>query len=105
MGGEAIVVLLGMDRTTLSPEQLARVDEICGSAKPVSAEQAKSLRKNISFVLNCLASQNRALRGAGLQALRDVTGKSLVFDVNADAPTRAAALDRLRDQLVVRTAP
>jgi hypothetical protein len=59
----------------------------------------------VNFLLDCLESDDPALRWAAMRHLRKAVGHAVVFDVNQPAGARAAAVDRLREQLAPATRP
>ena len=100
LGRDGAAVLIHLDRSRLTPEQNARVDCALSPYAQLSAKQAARLGTDAGFLLDCLYSDNAALRGAALNRLRTTLRPGLQFDVNADAPARSAAVQALREQLV-----
>jgi hypothetical protein len=100
LGRDGAAVLIHLDRSRLTPEQNARVDCALAPYAQLSGKQAARLGMDTGFLLDCLYSDNAALRGAALNRLRTTLRPGLQFDLNADAPARSAAVQALREQLV-----
>ncbi|MDP9172855.1 MAG: hypothetical protein M3O30_03200 [Planctomycetota bacterium] len=105
IGAPAVVLLLRMDHAVLSPEQLTRINSVCGEAKLVSKEQARTLKKDVGFLISCLSSQDRNLRIQGLKTLEATMGTKIEFDVDASAQMRSDIVEKLRAELQPQTRP
>ena len=100
LGREGASVLLHLDRSTLTAEQNARIDRALGPYSRLSTKEAFRLRSTPEFLLDCLYSDDLAIRKSALNRLRTITRPDLQFDVTADAPARVAAVAALRQQLL-----
>jgi hypothetical protein len=99
LGQPAALALMRMDRKNLTEEQRTRVDAFLSQFRTVPPEQAEKYRRDTDFLLDCLFADDEALRVRALEQLRRVTGKSIEFDVTADADHRLAAIEKLRDMI------
>jgi hypothetical protein len=100
LGREGAAVLIHLDRSRLTPEQNARIDRALIPFAQLPAREAARLRSDPGFLLDCLYSDNLALREAAVNQLRRTIRPDLPFDVNAPAAARAAAVQTLRTQLI-----
>lgn len=100
LGREGAAVLMHMDRSKLSPEQNARVDRALAPYAQLGPKDVSRLRSDPGFLLDCLYADDAALRRAAAERLRAVAKPDLQFDVDADCPTRSAAVAALRQQLL-----
>ena len=87
------------DRERLSEEQISRIDAFIAQFKPADDAEIARLRKDPDFLLDCLYSDDAAVRKQALEALRKVTGKSIEFDVDAQPAERLAAIEQLRESI------
>jgi hypothetical protein len=101
LGREGAAVLLRLDRAPLSAEQNARIDLALGPYPTLTEKYARQLRSEVMFLLDCLYSDDLALRRLALEKLRATLSKeTIAFDVGAGPEVRAAAVEVLRKQLV-----
>jgi hypothetical protein len=100
MQGDAILALTKLDRSTLSPEQTARVDGICRDFKPLTPDEIQAKRKDVKFLLMALASDEEPIRIAALKALHAVSDQSFSFDTGGNPIDRSLALTDLHSQLL-----
>jgi hypothetical protein len=100
MQGDAILALMKLDRSTLSPEQSARVDSICRDFKPLTSDEIQAKKKDVKFLLMALASDEEPIRIAALKALHAVSDQSFTFDTGGDMVDRSLALTDLHSQLL-----
>lgn len=100
MGREGAAVLIHLDRRRLSPEQNARIDRALLPYAKLSLKEVLRMRSDPGFLLDCLYSDDAALRKAAIERLRQIVRPDLAFDVNADPEARSVAVDALRAQLV-----
>jgi hypothetical protein len=96
LGQPAALVLARMDRSNLSPEQLAGVDEFLAEYLPLSKEDVARLKRSPDFLLDTLASEDPALRKLALAQLKDVVRTNVDFDPDASPGARTAQLRKLR---------
>jgi hypothetical protein len=98
LGEPAALIVMRMDRKKLTDEQIGRVDAFLAKFKMVPDADVAHLRKERDFLLDCLNSEDAAIRQAALTELRHQTGKQIPFDLSANEETRLAAIDQLRAQ-------
>lgn len=99
LGQPAALVLMRIDRSTLSPQVRSSVDAILEPFVPLTAEEAGKSRDDVNFLLDALASEDPQLRGLVWNRLRELTQTTIDFDPNADATTRSQSLVKLRRAL------
>lgn len=100
MGRPAVLALMRIDPSTLSPEQIERRRKLLSDDdwQPITEEYAVA-RKDLALLLDCLEDDDPALRAQAKRAVESLIGRKLDFDVNLDRNLRGAAVDALRDQL------
>ena len=103
LGTAAAAPLSQLDRSSLTLEQATQVDAILLNLKSGFQYDPKLLRNDPGFLLDCLMSDNAALRAAAAAQLRQVTGQSIPLPQSADAPSRILAVYKLRQQLLIPT--
>jgi hypothetical protein len=99
LGRDGALAILQLDRADLSPEQDARLDAVVAAQMPLPRTEAARLRKNVAFLLDCLNSDDRAIRVAALKRLRSVRSPKIEFDVDLVPPARGDAVAELRDKV------
>jgi hypothetical protein len=96
----AAVVLRRMNRTGLSAEQNRLVDLTLAPYHQLSPREASRLRNDKNFLLDCLYSDDAAVRKAAIAQLRKVTARTdLAYEPEAPLADRAAAASKLRREL------
>lgn len=100
LGTPGAIALMHIHRDGLSPEQLARVDEILKPYHQLDQQQEANLSHQPEFLLDCLASDDPQLRQLSLNQLNKLVGHPIHFAVDAAAATRATQLADLRRQLL-----
>ncbi len=100
MGAAAVAILARLDRSTMPPEQAARVDAIVARIKPPYEVDARELRSDRGFLLDCLLSPDEAVQKAALAQLRKVTGQEIQFRTGLDESSRIEAVYQLRERLL-----
>jgi hypothetical protein len=100
LGRDGAAALIHLDRSRLSPEQNARIDRALLPYAQIPPREVAKLRVDLTFLLDCLYSDEVPLRKAAVGQLRTVIRPDLQFDINADAAARSAAIADLRAQLV-----
>jgi len=105
LGREGAAVLVRLDRSKLTPEQNVRIDRALIPFEQLSNKEAARLRVDAGFLLDCLYSDNMAIRQAAVDRLRTLDRPDLQFDVNADPESRARAIGSLRQQLIPASLP
>jgi hypothetical protein len=103
LGQPAALVFARMDRSNLSPEQTAGVDEFLAEYLPLSKEDVARLKASPDFLLDALASEDATLRHLALAQLNHVATTNIDFDPNASPAARAAQLQRLRATIAAGT--
>jgi hypothetical protein len=98
LGEPAALTVMRMDRSKMSDEQTGRIDAFLAKFKLIPQDEVRRLRTDRDFLLDCLNSDDPAIRQAALASLRQVTGKEIKFDPAGDSDARLAAIARLRDQ-------
>jgi len=99
MGEPAALYLMSSTRADLSPEQTARLAKFLASYRPLSDGQVGRFRSDVNFLLDCLYSDDSAVRGAALGHLHALTGHELQMETDEPAEGRIASIRRLRDQI------
>jgi hypothetical protein len=94
------MVLRKVDRKGLTPEQTRAVDVLLAAYSQLTPKEVERLRADKSFLLDCLSSKDVAIRKAALVQLQKVVGQEVQFDPAALEEDRAAALVKLREQLL-----
>jgi hypothetical protein len=115
MGRAGVAALLRIDRTILSPEQNNRLDlflkavgepfggpnassgigGIGGAVGPSPAE----LARDVDFLMDCLDDDDANVRAAAKAALEAVLRHPVDFDPTLTGDARAAAVDKVYEQL------
>ncbi|MCC7351548.1 MAG: hypothetical protein IT446_13380 [Phycisphaerales bacterium] len=100
LGVAGALTLLRVDREGLTEEQKTRIDSVIAAYQTLSAQEVKTLREDVGFLLDCLLIDDPKLRSAALRQLRIVTGRPIEFDEQADATLRSEQVAKLRGQLL-----
>lgn len=100
MGVGGALVLLHLNRDGLSEEQKTRIDSVIAAYQTLSSSEAKKLREDVGFLLDCLLIDDPRLRHAALEQLRTVAGRPIEFDEQGDAAVRSDQVAKLREQLL-----
>jgi len=98
MGEPAALYLRTVDRGKFTPEQSARIATFLREHFPLTDEQTKTMGSDVKFLLDCLASDDRALRAAALDRLDRVLGKTIEYKLDQPPAERTQAIERLRRQ-------
>lgn len=104
LGQPAAIALLSMPREGWSEEQISRVDTFLAAYRPLSREETEQLATDPGFLLDCLASDDADIRAQALKALRKSVDKPIAFDLDAADDIRAAAIAKLRAELLAAPA-
>jgi hypothetical protein len=99
LGQPAALLLMREDRKNLSDEQRTRIDAFIAKYKIVNDAEAKRLRGDRDFLLDCLYSDDAVIRREALTELRKVTGQAIKFNENAPPEQRLETIARLRQSL------
>ncbi|MGD0462979.1 MAG: hypothetical protein ABSB74_10890 [Tepidisphaeraceae bacterium] len=103
IGEPAALFLFSADRRNWSAEQKARTDKLLAGFFPLTAPQAKALGMDVNFLLDCLASDDAALRVATLNHLDRAVGRDVQLNLEGPPAERLAAIAQLRKQLSATT--
>ena len=90
------VAIKHLDRSKLSDQQNMLLDTAIGAYQPQRGADLSKWRSDTDFLLDCLYTNDLAIRRAALAALEKKLGKAIKFDVAADFETRRAAIDAMR---------
>lgn len=101
LGREGATALLRIDRSKLSLEQTARVEELLSRFRRMSDADAERLRHDPNFLMDCLYSDDELVRRLAARRLTQLLGRPLGIDLgpDADADSRIAAIQKLRATL------
>jgi hypothetical protein len=101
IGAPAVLVLLRMDRESLSPEQQSRVTKFI--AENTTGIAPEAARKDQLFLIDAMCDDDRLVRAAAKTALEDLRGQPVDFDLDQSPAMRAEAADRLLESVVEPT--
>lgn len=101
LGPPAAAVMLRLDRSALSAEQLVRIDRLLAPWRPLPRQEAMQRRDDVRFLLNCLLNGDLCIRQGALARLRAVTHREVDFNLDADSPARRARVAELRKGLLL----
>jgi hypothetical protein len=96
LGQPAALALRRMDRNGWSEEQVGRVDAFLAKFKPSNDVEAKRLRGDRDFLLDCLFSDDAQIRELAFKQLQSVVGRPIEFDLKASSQQRLDSIRRLR---------
>ena len=100
LGRAGVHAVLKLDRSLLSFEQNDRIESFLASERHRLPEDPATLRRNPSFLIDCLEDPDPAVRAAAKSSLERVVGHAVEFDASeTDADARAKAADELRESL------
>jgi hypothetical protein len=99
LGQPAAVVLWHTNRSALSAEQNSRIDAFLSEYQPVTDQDVKRLRTDVTFLLECLYDTDDFLVDTALAHLRQITGKPIDFDRTLRDEARREAVNQLRETL------
>lgn len=106
LGREAALAAARLDRHGLDAEQNLRLDALMARFAPVPLPEARRLRGDLAFLLDCLYSEDPLARRLASERLRQVTGVPIPFDSELSSEARGAAVRMLRQKLLgVQEAP
>jgi hypothetical protein len=105
LGEPAALVLMRADRSKLSPDKQSGVDSFLAPYLPLSADDAKRLGQDKTFLLNALSADDVELRKLAWARLQKIARPPMSYDPTADDTKRAAQLAALREALVPSTNP
>jgi len=90
------VAITHLDRNKLSDQQNMLLDTAMTAFQPQRGADLGKWRNDQDFLLDCLYTEDQAIRTAAFEALEKKFGRRIQFDVTADFDTRRAAIDALR---------
>lgn len=100
LGVEGALVLLQLDRSTLSPEQNARVEDVIAAYHQAADTDVSRLADDVDFLLDVLLIDDAELRRLALQRLRTRVDRPIEFDIDATLRQRADRIADLRAELL-----
>jgi len=95
MGAPAVLAALRLDGSLLAPEQQARLSAFIKQHDEQRAMDPEKARRDPVFLISCLEFEDPKARAAAKDALVELLGKPVSFDVNAPPAARAAAADAI----------
>ncbi|MGA2442406.1 MAG: hypothetical protein ABSH08_15750 [Tepidisphaeraceae bacterium] len=104
IGEPAALMLRSADRRDWTAEQNSRVNKFLGEFFPLSDDQAKKLGQDVNFLLDCLTSDDPALRAATLAHLDRLLGRKIECNLDQSPADRLTAVAALRRQLIPQAA-
>jgi len=100
LGRDGVLVLRHIDRAGFSPEKHLMVDRAIAPFARVPEHERLRLVGDREFMLDCLSSNDEAVRTVAMKQLVKLTGRSdLKFNPKASAAERYAAARELREEL------
>lgn len=99
MGPGMLLAVAQLDRQKLSAQQNALLDAALAVFGPVQNAANRLLKEDVDFLLDCLYGDDAAVRQVALDYLRQKTGRTIDFDLEADIARRTVAVNALRRQL------
>jgi hypothetical protein len=99
LGQPAALAIRRMDRAGWSDEQIGRVDAFLASFKPTNDVDAKRLRQDRDFLLDCLFADDVQIRQLAHAELQKVVGRPVEIDLNAPPSKRLDTIRRLRESI------
>jgi hypothetical protein len=100
LGRDGATVVLREDRTGLSLEQNARLDELLSRFRPLPADEIQALSMSPEFLLDCEYCDDPTVRRLAMARLSKIVGRPLNLNVDAPDALRGEAIERLRTQIV-----
>jgi len=95
LGQPAAMILNTLDRKTLSPEQVSRIDAIEKAVLPLAPDEAPKLASDRDYLVNLLYNDDPALTSAVLKRLGELSSGPKKFDPAARGDARLRAVDAL----------
>jgi hypothetical protein len=91
------------DRSKLSPDKQSGVDSFLAPYLPLSADDAKRLGQDKTFLNERPQHRRAELRRLAWARLQKIAHPPVQFDADADDSTRATQLSKLRDTVIDTT--
>jgi hypothetical protein len=99
LGPDAAMVVYRMNRDGLSPEQRCQLDALLTHHSFLSRAEARRLADDTDFLLDCLYSDNAAVRRIAAGRLGEKLNHPVTVDASADYPSRVRQVDALRAEI------
>ena len=103
LGRPAAIVLLQKPLATMSVEQQTRIGSIVEPYARLSPDEARALRHDAKFLIDCLCSDDADLRVVARRELEQLLGREVEFDMTASAQARFHSARKLRAELTQPT--
>jgi hypothetical protein len=99
-GRAGVLAASRIDRADLSAEQALRLDAFV--SRNSTRSDVSTVAREPLFLCDCLVDDDRAVRTAALERLREVAGRPVEFDLDGSPATRSDAATTLAGQLLSR---
>ncbi len=103
LGEPAALIASKMTRSGLTSEQNSRLETFLAPYKPLNETEAKKCATDEWFLLDCLYTDNRAIRDAALKQLAAVFKRPIDLKSDASPAAWRAGLRELRKQFIAIT--
>ena len=100
LGPDALAVVEKMNRKSLSAQQQTGIEAYISDVKLASLEELEKLRKDPSFLIECLYCEDVSVRGAALERLKGLGANVGGIDPRSDPLAQAGVIEELRSKLV-----
>ncbi len=98
-GEDVALALVHIDRSTLSPQQIAVFEQVLAPRFNMTRAEAERLSHDTDFLLDCLYCDNPRTRSAALDKLKSIRREARDFNLPDGDSERCAAIEKLRDQI------
>ena len=102
LGEPAALYLHFTDPKQWTAEQFARIHKFLTEYFVLTDDQAAKLGGDPNFLLNCLESDDAALRAAALKHLERVLGRKIEYKLDQPRDDRMTAVEQLRREIISR---
>lgn len=100
IGAPAVRVLGGVNRQSLSPEQISRLEQVISHQHELSTPEMGLLTGNTDFLVDCLLIPDKDLQQAVLVRLNEGRKTPIQMDFPTDLAKLSQAVDDLRRQIL-----
>ncbi len=100
LGAPAALVLMRLPRANMSDEQQTRIDALIAPFKPLSDDEAKKLRSDKFFLMDCLYGDDPQIRAWALAELQKALGRAVAINIDAPQAQREEAVAALRSSIL-----
>jgi hypothetical protein len=100
LGREGAAAIIQLDRKGLTEQQNTLLDAAVATFKVPSATVSAKCKNDPAFLLDCLYSDDPAVRRKSLEHLKAVTAKEIAIDLDAPLGERGKGIEKLRKELV-----